>query len=188
MASVQEASEELLGRTDTEEVALLRAANRRMEAELADLRSELASIRSELAECRARPVPSAPPPPEPTPPKTTAANLDHLVLLMENRFAALEERLRPAPMSSPAPRARPTPPPSPPIIPGPSVEEYPPLPSQRVSSETAVAGPRSPPPACPAPPPPPAAAGEGWTTVNRKRPKKANAPSASRRTGRTCRR
>ena len=181
VASVQEATEELLGRTDTEEVALLRAANRRMEAELADLRGELTSIRSELAECRARAVPSAPPPPEPTPPTTTAANLDHLVLLMENRFAALEERLRPAPMPSPTPRARPTPPPSPSLLPGPSVEEYPPLPSRRVNSETAVADLTPPPPTCPAPLPPPAAAGEGWTTVakKKKQPKKAKAPSAS---------
>ncbi|KAJ0173397.1 hypothetical protein K1T71_010546, partial [Dendrolimus kikuchii] len=45
VVAIQEASEELLNRTDTEEVALLRAANRRMEVELADLRSELANIR-----------------------------------------------------------------------------------------------------------------------------------------------
>ncbi|KAJ0171230.1 hypothetical protein K1T71_012780 [Dendrolimus kikuchii] len=156
-----------------------------MEAELADLRRELASIRSELAEARAGSVRSAPPPPpEPTPPTTTAANLDRLILLMENRFAALEERIppaRPAPSPGPVRSPRPAPPrttpPSPSLISGRLAEEFPPLPSRRVSTETAVSGPPN--VACPAPPPPVATAAEGWTTVSRKKRAKNRAPPSS---------
>ncbi|KAJ0170396.1 hypothetical protein K1T71_013767 [Dendrolimus kikuchii] len=174
-ASIQEATDELLSRTDSEEVALLRAANGRMEAEITDLRRELRSLREEVTRPRANPAPPPPPPPEME--TNMAANLERMTLLMENRFAAIEEQMRsvrpalsPARTLSAAPRARPTPPPTSPI-PGPSVEEYPPLP-QRGRRERAVATSIPPPPPCPAPLPPSTSAEQGWTTVSRK--KRAN--------------
>ncbi|KAJ0169641.1 hypothetical protein K1T71_014826 [Dendrolimus kikuchii] len=240
VASVQEASEELLNRTDSQEVALLRAANRRMEAELADLRCELASIRSELAEARAGPArPAPPPPPEPTQNETTAASLDHIVLLMENRFAALEdirseltmprpdpppqqtpprvepqaanldrilllienrfaaleERVRPVqPALPPRPAfsTRPTPPPSamrtpptPTTLTGSPAREFPPLvPSPRRSTEAAavVASTSVPLPCTSLAPPAAPAAEDGWSTVARRKPKKA-APAKSSQAG-----
>ncbi|KAJ0176892.1 hypothetical protein K1T71_006901 [Dendrolimus kikuchii] len=60
-----------------------------------------------------------------------------------------------------------------------SAVEYPPLPSQRASMETAVVTSIPPPPACPAPLPPPAVTEEGWTTVNRKKRAKNKAPPSS---------
>ncbi|KAJ0171229.1 hypothetical protein K1T71_012779 [Dendrolimus kikuchii] len=152
-----------------------------MEAEIADLRRELRSLREEVTRPRANPAPPPPPPPETE--TNMAANLERMTLLMESRFAAIEEQMRsvratpsPARTLSPAPRARPTPPPISPI-PGPSVEEYPPLP-QRGRKERAVAKSTPPPPACPAPLPPSTSAEQGWTTVSRK--KRANkAPPSS---------
>ncbi|KAJ0180821.1 hypothetical protein K1T71_004225 [Dendrolimus kikuchii] len=181
-ASIQEATDELLSRTDSEEVALLRAANGRMEAEIADLRRELRSLRDEVTRPRANSAPPPPPPPEME--TNMAANLERMTLLMENRFAAIEEQMRsvrpapsPARTLSPAPRARPTPPPTSPI-PGPSVEEYPPLP-QRGRKKRAVAMSTPPPPPCPAPTTSSAAAEDGWTTVSRKKaPRKAAQPSS----------
>ncbi|KAJ0180198.1 hypothetical protein K1T71_003602 [Dendrolimus kikuchii] len=181
-ASIQEATDELLSRTDSEEVALLRAANGRMEAEIADLRRELRSLREEVTRPRANPAPPPPPPPEVE--MNMAANLERMTLLMENRFAAIEEQMRsvrtapsPARTLSPAPRARPTPPPTSPT-PGPSVEEYPPLP-QRGRKERAVAMSTPPPPPCPAPLPPSTSAEQGWTTVSRKKKAKSNAQPSS---------
>ncbi|KAJ0179074.1 hypothetical protein K1T71_005849 [Dendrolimus kikuchii] len=187
-AAIQEASEELLSRTSSEEVALLRAANSRMEVEIADLRKELRSLQAEIVRPQAAP---APPPVEPPPSieKTMAASLNQLTLAMESRFAAMEEQMRsarltpqpgPAPRSSPAPRARPTPPPSPSLIFGRPAGEFPPLPSRRDSVETAVSlASAPPPPACPAPLPLPAVAEEGWTTVSKKKAKRrANQPSS----------
>ncbi|KAJ0173396.1 hypothetical protein K1T71_011572 [Dendrolimus kikuchii] len=176
VASIQEASEELLTRTNSEEVALLRAANSRMEAELADLRSELRSLQAELTRPRTEAAPPAPPPNMET---TMAANLDRLTLLMESRFAAMEERLRTVPSPSPAPQTRPRSQPSSPSVLGIPVAEFPPLPSRRASTETAVVRSTPPPLACPAPPPPPAATEEGWTTVNRRRTRKGKTPSTS---------
>ncbi|KAJ0172446.1 hypothetical protein K1T71_011585 [Dendrolimus kikuchii] len=181
-ASIQEATDELLSRTDSEEVALLRAANGRMEAEIADLRRELRSLRDEVTRPRANPAPPPPPPPEME--TNMAANLERMTLLMENRFAAIEEQMRsvraapsPARTLSPAPRARPTPPPTSPI-PGPSVEEYPPLP-QRGRKKRAVAMSTPPPPPCPAPTTSSAAAEDGWTTVGKKKAaRKAAQPSS----------
>ncbi|KAJ0170991.1 hypothetical protein K1T71_013763 [Dendrolimus kikuchii] len=73
------------------------------------------------------------------------------------------------------------PPPSPSLISGRLAEEFPPLPSRRESTETAVSSASAPPPsACPAPPPPVAtAAEEGWTTVSRKKRAKNRAPPSS---------
>ncbi|KAJ0177520.1 hypothetical protein K1T71_007529 [Dendrolimus kikuchii] len=186
-AAIQEASEELLSRTSSEEVALLRAANSRMEVEIADLRKELRSLQTDLVRPRAAPAP----PPAESPSaleKTMAASLNKLTLAMESRLAAMEEQVRsarltpqpgPAPRSSPAPRARPTPPPSPSLIFGRSAEEFPPLPSRRESTETAVSmASVPPPPACPAPLPLPAVAEEGWTTVGRKKRAKKAPPSS----------
>ncbi|KAJ0182188.1 hypothetical protein K1T71_001557 [Dendrolimus kikuchii] len=182
-AAIQEASEELLGRTNSEEVALLRAANGRMEAEIADLRSELRSLQAELTRPRAEVAqPVTPPNLE----SAMAANLERMTLVMESRFAAMEEQMRsarlapsPALALSPAPQARPTSlPTSPSLLPGLSVEEYPPLP-QRGKKEKAVAKSTPPPPACPAPLPSSAEAEQGWTTVSRKKAgKKANQPSS----------
>ncbi|KAJ0182187.1 hypothetical protein K1T71_001556 [Dendrolimus kikuchii] len=153
-----------------------------MEAEIADLRQELRSLRDELSRPRADSAPPPPPPPEVE--TNMAANLERMTLLMENRFAAIEEQMRsvrpapsPARTLSPAPRARPTPPPTSPI-PGPSVEEYPPLP-QRGRKKRAVAMSTPPPPPCPAPTTSSAAAEDGWTTVSKKKaPRKAAQPSS----------
>ncbi|KAJ0179075.1 hypothetical protein K1T71_005850 [Dendrolimus kikuchii] len=147
-----------------------------MEAELADLRSELRSLQAELARPRAEAAPPAPPP---NMEATMAANLDRLTLLMESRFAAMEERLRPAPTPSPAPHARPRSQPNSPSVLGIPAAEFPPLPSRRASTETAVVRSTPPPLACPAPPPPPAATEEGWTTVSRRRTRKGKTPSTS---------
>ncbi|KAJ0172433.1 hypothetical protein K1T71_012406 [Dendrolimus kikuchii] len=145
-----------------------------MEAQLADLRSEVRSLQTALTQPRAETAQPAPPPDLET---AMAANLSQLTLLMESKFAAIEERLRPAPLPSPAPRARPTPPPSPSLISGRLAEEFPPLPTQRVSVETAASS--SLPRADPAPPPPAADAAEGWTTVGPKKRAKNKAPPPS---------
>ncbi|KAJ0174916.1 hypothetical protein K1T71_009057 [Dendrolimus kikuchii] len=181
-AAMQEASEELLDRTATQEVALLRAANSRMEAEIADLRQELVSIRSELT------MPRPAPPPQQTPPRVEpqAANLNSILLLIENRFAALEERVRPVqPALSPRPAfsTRPTPPPfalrtppTPATLAGSPAKEFPPLvPSPRRSTETAVevASAPLPLPRTSLAPPATSVAEEGWSTVARRKPKKA---------------
>ncbi|KAJ0175899.1 hypothetical protein K1T71_008073 [Dendrolimus kikuchii] len=184
-AAIQEASEELLSRTSSEEVALLRAANGRMESEIADLRNELQKLQTELV----RPRVAAPPPVEPPPnvESVMAANLERMTLLFESRFAAMEERMRSAQLAS-SPRPAPTPSPAPPSrrsLPSspsmlrPSAEEFPPLPSQRVSTETVVTESIPPPPTCPAPLPSSAAADEGWTTVSKRKRKAAQPPSGT---------
>ncbi|KAJ0171648.1 hypothetical protein K1T71_012411 [Dendrolimus kikuchii] len=184
-AAIQEASEELLSRTSSEEVALLRAANCRMESEIADLRNELQKLQTELV----RPRVAAPPPVEPPPnvESVMAANLERMTLLFESRFAAMEERMRSAQLAS-SPRPAPTPSPAPPSrrsLPSspsmlrPSAEEFPPLPSQRVSTETVVTECIPPPPTCPAPLPSSAAADEGWTTVSKRKRKAAQPPSGT---------
>ncbi|KAJ0179634.1 hypothetical protein K1T71_005346 [Dendrolimus kikuchii] len=160
--SIQEATDELLSRTSSEEVALLRAANSRMEAEIADLRRELRSLREEVT----RPRADIAPPPLPPPPeaeKNVAANLERLTLLMESRFAAIEEQMRSAP------RARPTPPPSHSPTSWSSAVDAVPRPTQRESTGR----PASPSQAA-------LAAEEGWSTVVRRRggQKKAAPPSA----------
>ncbi|KAJ0170994.1 hypothetical protein K1T71_013766 [Dendrolimus kikuchii] len=177
-------------------VAILHAENRRMRAEIDVLRGELALVQREFAAACADPARFAPPQPVPkTPPPTSTANLEqkrfaaleeNLVLLLEDRFKTLEERIapvRPAPPSTPVaplgsgPRGDRTPPPSPSLISGRPAEEFPPLPTQRDSLETAAPSP--PPSAHPAPPPPAAAAAEGWTTVGRRKRAKNQAPPSS---------
>ncbi|KAJ0183093.1 hypothetical protein K1T71_001069 [Dendrolimus kikuchii] len=181
-AAMQEASEELLDRTTTQEVALLRAANSRMEAEIADLRQELVSIRCELT------MPRPAPPPQQTPPRVEsvqAADLDHIILLIENRFAALEERVRPVqPAISPRPAfsPRPTPapfaprtPPTPATLTGSPVREFPPLvpsPGRGTQVTAATASAHIPLPNDGRVPSAAAATRDGWSTVAKRKQKK----------------
>ncbi|KAJ0172270.1 hypothetical protein K1T71_012243 [Dendrolimus kikuchii] len=109
---ISDAFEVLRGRTESDEIRRLEAANRRLEAEMKELRKELASLRTEIV--RSRPAPpnttSTPNPPPPPPPPASRPIvggrfedqdelLRHLTLslgaMMDAKLAALDDRLLP---------------------------------------------------------------------------------------------
>ncbi|KAJ0175856.1 hypothetical protein K1T71_009015 [Dendrolimus kikuchii] len=111
---ISDAFEVLRGRTESEEIRRLEAANRRLEAEMSQMKKEMASLRTEFA--RPRLVPASrssmpkPPPPPPPPPTSSSSVvggrfkdqdelLRHLTLslgaMMDAKLAALDDRLLP---------------------------------------------------------------------------------------------
>lgn len=186
----QEAAEELLGRTATQEVAMLRAANSRMTAEIADLRAELVSIRTELSRPRGAPT-SPPKPPQPPPQERDAGDI---FAFIDRKFAAFEERFNLARSTgilepvqsprSPAPRVSATYSQGPQSAQGPPETDFPLLGSRRRPSEGKTLAVDAPTPA-PQPErtmiaPMRNTAEEGWAeVVGRKKARKARKAGAT---------
>ncbi|KAJ0174689.1 hypothetical protein K1T71_009797 [Dendrolimus kikuchii] len=111
---ISDAFEVLRGRTESDEIRRLEAANRRLEAEMKEMKKEMASLRAEFTRPRLVPVSRSPmpkPPPPPPPPQSASLSvvggrfkdqdelLRHLTLslgaMMDAKLAALDDRLLP---------------------------------------------------------------------------------------------
>ncbi|KAJ0177583.1 hypothetical protein K1T71_006456 [Dendrolimus kikuchii] len=199
---ISDAFEVLRGRTESEEIRKLEAANRRLEGEMKQMRTEMASLRAEISKSRpvlvpskSKPLPTPrPPPPPPPPPSMSVVGgrfkdqeelLRHLTLslgaMMDAKLAALDDRLLPErrvrpPLAVDVRQANAQPSPTPvrkeANRPRPP-EEFPPLPAKRKrGGGNDQSTATSTPRANTSAPEPSPRLDEGWSVVARKATKK----------------
>ncbi|KAJ0179935.1 hypothetical protein K1T71_004526 [Dendrolimus kikuchii] len=193
---ISDAFEVLRGRTESQEIRRLEAANRRLENEVKEMRAEMAGLRAEITRARHDPPPPPPPPPpklqtRPQPQTSLPAGqqltqeelLRHLTLsigkMVDAKLAALDDRLLPEkrvrpPLTADARRASTqSPATSGRRIEDSSAADFPPLPPSKGrgrGSKGSVAQKVAVPPV-PAPRTQAQALEEGWSVVARKKKK-----------------